>query len=382
MNSATGENGFLARAKKALNTSKNAQNNEKQQLTDADKYMYEEEFLKEEYYIKYNINGGSVETSNPSKYKSVTPDIILNNPVKEGYDFLGWTGTDLTNETMNVVISKGSTGNREYTAVYSSKTFKINFNSNRGTTYSSINKKCDETYENLPTPSRYLYSFEGWYTESNFKNKVQNSTKVKGDTTLYAKWIPRTFNGMETVFEQKTAIKFNGAGKNVTGEESQKYNNDYIMTYVPLYNSDFYKYDFEVGFTIDEYNSDAQQNSLAVLFSDNYENNAAKWPGIIFRRHNSEVYKRLEASHSMIGVTKELRYESVDTKKVVIRRNKGVIEVSINDGEFETLINLNESKKQYFEQEATFGAGINGNGNDFRNVVATLSNMYIKMGNY
>lgn len=127
MNSATGENGFLARAKKALNASKNAQNNEKQQLTDADKYMYEEEFLKEEYYIKYNINGGSVETSNPSKYKSVTPDIILNNPVKEGYDFLGWTGTDLTNETMNVVISKGSTGNREYTAVYSSKTFKIKF---------------------------------------------------------------------------------------------------------------------------------------------------------------------------------------------------------------------------------------------------------------
>lgn len=32
MNSATGENGFLARAKKALNASKNAQNNEKQQF--------------------------------------------------------------------------------------------------------------------------------------------------------------------------------------------------------------------------------------------------------------------------------------------------------------------------------------------------------------
>ena len=41
---------------------------------------------------------------------------MLNNPNKNGYDFTGWTGTELIEQTINVTILKGSFGTRQYTA--------------------------------------------------------------------------------------------------------------------------------------------------------------------------------------------------------------------------------------------------------------------------
>ena len=68
------------------------------------------------YAISYELNGGMVEDPNPETYTIESDAITLNNPVKEGYIFIGWTGTDLEDVTENVVIAKGSTGDRSYTA--------------------------------------------------------------------------------------------------------------------------------------------------------------------------------------------------------------------------------------------------------------------------
>ena len=48
--------------------------------------------------------------------------ITLKNPTREGYDFIGWTGTGLTEATMTVTIAKGSIGNRTYTATWKEAT--------------------------------------------------------------------------------------------------------------------------------------------------------------------------------------------------------------------------------------------------------------------
>lgn len=42
----------------------------------------------------------------------------MKNPEKTGYNFKGWTGTELTAETESVTIPAGSTGARAYTAVW------------------------------------------------------------------------------------------------------------------------------------------------------------------------------------------------------------------------------------------------------------------------
>ncbi|MBP5469037.1 MAG: InlB B-repeat-containing protein [Candidatus Riflebacteria bacterium] len=70
----------------------------------------------ETYSITYELDGGEPTGSNPTSYDENTDDISLSNPTKEGYTFTGWTGTDLDNPTTQVIIEKGSTGNREYTA--------------------------------------------------------------------------------------------------------------------------------------------------------------------------------------------------------------------------------------------------------------------------
>ena len=73
------------------------------------------------YNIAYTLNGGAVDPAdaNPATYTVESPAIELVNPTKQGYDFAGWTGTDLGDATnLAVTIPTGSTGDRAYTATW------------------------------------------------------------------------------------------------------------------------------------------------------------------------------------------------------------------------------------------------------------------------
>ena len=74
------------------------------------------------YTIDYDLAGGSVATVNPTSYNVTTADFTLNNPAKTGYTFAGWTGTGLSTATKTVKVTKGSTGNRTYTATWTANT--------------------------------------------------------------------------------------------------------------------------------------------------------------------------------------------------------------------------------------------------------------------
>ena len=72
------------------------------------------------YHITYQLDGGAFdeETVAPTTYTIKTPTFTLETPEKEGYEFLGWTGTDLTEMQEEVSIAEGSIGDRSYTAVW------------------------------------------------------------------------------------------------------------------------------------------------------------------------------------------------------------------------------------------------------------------------
>ena len=69
----------------------------------------------DEYKITYNLSGGT--TTNPATYSVLSGAIALTSPSRTGYEFIGWSGTDLTgDENTSVTIPQNATGNREYTA--------------------------------------------------------------------------------------------------------------------------------------------------------------------------------------------------------------------------------------------------------------------------
>ena len=68
----------------------------------------------EKYTISYDLDGGSV--NNPSVYAQISLPMKLNNPTKEGYIFLGWTGNNGNIPELEVIINEGLAGDFEYTA--------------------------------------------------------------------------------------------------------------------------------------------------------------------------------------------------------------------------------------------------------------------------
>ena len=66
------------------------------------------------YYIAYDLDGGT-NVNNPIKY-TVQDEVVLNNPIKDGYTFTGWTGSNGETPQKDITIAKGSTGDKSYKA--------------------------------------------------------------------------------------------------------------------------------------------------------------------------------------------------------------------------------------------------------------------------
>ena len=133
------------------------------------------EVNEESYSITYNLDGGSVSSPNPLTYTVTTETFTLNNPTKEGYNFTGWSGTDIDGLSMLVTIPKGSTGNRTYTANYEVAPFTITYNGLTENELSELNNPTSYTSESetftLNNPTREGYEFIGWSgTDIEFKS--------------------------------------------------------------------------------------------------------------------------------------------------------------------------------------------------------------------
>ena len=79
--------------------------------------------------ITYDLAGGNMLESeeNPTTYKASDATIILKNPVKAGFRFIGWTDGVSSTPVKNVVIISGSAGNKSYTANWEQIVYTINF---------------------------------------------------------------------------------------------------------------------------------------------------------------------------------------------------------------------------------------------------------------
>ena len=358
-------------------------------IATADQRGYFTLYKDEPYYtITYNLSGGTFPT-NPYIYFESDPNLTLRQPTKEGYKFVGWTGSNGNTPEKNVVIPSGSTGNKTYTANYALAEYDVIYDANGGSGQMD-DRTLSYNESALLDANAYTregYKFVSWNTKADgtgteYMNKqyITNITE-SSSITLYAQWVSNNDLDFNKVFNVAGPCMFNGRDTNITGDCPDYLNTNHINTGIRLYDSTNYSKDYVIYFKIDEYNISAQNSETQqALMNSKYELESAGYPGIVFRRTSANKFEVTITMNSN-RINAEFIVSDVSTVKI-IRRN-GKTYYSINDNGI-YLLQDKPANTETFNTPVTFGASLqNGNENTpFRFSVAKLSNMYIKLGSY
>ena len=181
-------------------------------------------YKEQSYTITFDKNNtNATGTVNPLTIKyTETKELPTNAFVLYGYSFKEWntkadgTGTSYLNEA----LVEGRIGEITLYAIYEAKEVTVSFNLGQGVDpIQSVKIKYNDKYQNLPTPTRLGYSFDGFYKEEGLVNKVDGNTVVNTEEnhTLYAKWTALTYT-----------IKFDKNSDTATGSIA-----DLTFTYPP-----------------------------------------------------------------------------------------------------------------------------------------------------
>ena len=120
---------------------------------------YIENWVETGYTITLDLNGGSGKEK--VIYTMTDEDFELPTPTRNGYEFVGWTGEGITTPQTSVIIPKGSTGDKAYTANWQVIEYTITLDTNGGPVVSPIKYTVEDTFT-LPYPLRPGYEFAGW----------------------------------------------------------------------------------------------------------------------------------------------------------------------------------------------------------------------------
>ena len=120
---------------------------------------YIENWKLTEYNITMDLNGGSGQEK--VVYTMTDEDFELPTPTRNGYEFVGWTGEGITTPQTSVIIPKGSTGNKAYTANWQVIEYTITLDTNGGPVVSPIKYTVEDLFT-LPYILRPGYEFAGW----------------------------------------------------------------------------------------------------------------------------------------------------------------------------------------------------------------------------
>ena len=221
------------------------------------------------YSIAYELNGGQPTSDNPVNYDVTSDTIPLNNPIKTGYTFTGWSGTDLTgNDNTSVSIVQGSTGDRTYTAHWSEVAYIITYNLDGGTENTNptgYNTASDTFMLNPPTKTGY--TFVGW-SGTGIDGIASDVTIIQGSTG------DRSYTANWSINSYKLDI-VKGTGINtVTGDGLHEYNSSVTASCTMLagYEFDNWSGNFTTAtFNMPAYNATMTANARPISYTITYD---------------------------------------------------------------------------------------------------------------
>ena len=160
------------------------------------------EYTINNYEVTVNTNGGTGVDNFTRDYNTELG--TLPTTTKTGYTFGGWYSDSEFENPVNA--STKVVDNMTIYAKWTINTYNVTFNTNGGTSVDNFTREYNTELGTLPTTTKTGYTFGGWYSDSEFENPVNASTKVVDNMTIYAKWTINTYE-----------ISFNGNG-NTSGE--------------------------------------------------------------------------------------------------------------------------------------------------------------------
>ncbi len=217
--------------------------------------------------IKYNIiyvlDEGINNSLNPLSYTYDDETIILKEPNKIGYAFIGWVQNKLEVPNKNVSILHNSIGDKTYYAKWKANNYNITYDVNGGNKLT--NNIQTVTYDkevNLLIPSKTGYKFIGWYNNDvEIKSGVW---KINSNITLKAKWEAKKYTIIKHIgtFTEKAVVTYDEMYN--LGTPNKNY-----YTFVGYYTKEYgegIKYTDQYGNSINRY-TDAKDIDLYALFT-------------------------------------------------------------------------------------------------------------------
>lgn len=142
--------------------------------------------------INYVLDGGTNSENNPNEYVPEKLPLLLENPTKSGYKFVGWYDNENFTGEAITEISAVTMGDVTLYAKWNALDYRISYELNGGT-----NAENPDGYDvsdlpvSLHAPSRTGYIFKGWYMGENRVLAIPVGTT--GNVVVSAKWEPITY---------------------------------------------------------------------------------------------------------------------------------------------------------------------------------------------
>ena len=331
--------------------------------------------------ITYNLDGGVA--NNPILYDAETETFTLNNPLKPGYTFIGWTGSNGSTPQVTVQVVKGTTGNLVYNANYQINTYTVVFDANGGTGTMANQVFAYDEYKNL-SENAYTngnLSFLSWNTEPDgtgmtIKNKkVVGNLLPTGTITLYAQWEKDT-DDIQLIFSLPGPCHFNGSANTITGTNCAAYSNEtYIDTDFKLFSTTHKNKDFIITFDIDRYVPAEQEVEQATIMNSLTETKATNNPGFVLRKTKNNTIELIVRDG--ITTTGTTTFTNLTSFTLVKKNNK--VCYSANNGPLKYIYDYS-GYAESFDVPLTFGSSLDKTGTTWRNIKGTLSNILVKVG--
>ena len=147
--------------------------------------------------VIYSMGGGTNNSDNPDTITS-DEEVVLKDATRSGYKFLGWyTSADFA-ESSKVTVIPTDAGNEVVLYARFTKIYTITYNLDGGTNSAdNVASGIEGDVITLKDAVKEGYTFEGWYTSSDFADgtKVSSITVGTDDITLYAKFASNSGSG-------------------------------------------------------------------------------------------------------------------------------------------------------------------------------------------